>query len=902
MNNIQAKNFYSYFKECYKLDYREFSLDNILSTKYKYKWFATGKEELFNKALPILPFNNSKSELLEKEIELYKLEKTFYYGCFFILGKSDNPKVKDKRVCAPLLLYPCTIETEDAIQYIKIDNESPIVNRGIISKLDLNDASKSKDSFINQLVEYCTSNITDNAFELKKLLDIYFCNIDTEELVMYPNLWNNAKTKSYFNKTTTVVDSYKIIPAAGTVLIEKSLSSLKVLEDLESMALKNKFNNSLEHLLSGENVENTPPISYFKSRLNENQFQALQNASTYSNSVIIGPPGTGKSYTIASIVADTVIQGKSVLVVSKTKQAVEVIRRMLEKDFKLQQNIIHTTGHRYKVSLKAKIRRQLSGISARKTYGNNLSQIENLHEILTTTEKDFTNFIEKELYRSNLEFKSDLTFSEKFKLFINKVSYKLDDEIWVLFQRMNSTSKLLERELKVYVQKKISKQVDSNAFYYRKELSAYYDSLDSASFSEYKKIIESVDYRHILKVFPIWLANLSELNSVLPLKQDLFDLVIIDEATQCDIASALPAIYRAKKVIITGDPNQLKHYSFVSKLQQSKLLTNYNLPTDKIFDYRNRSILDVYISKVQNQNQVTFLREHYRSTPSLIEFNNKQFYEGQLEIMKSTPEYTSTSQIKLEYVGGRRNEKGINAEEAVSVFHKLDTLITKYKDLLEVPSIGIISPFSSQVTYLNSLLKKKYALSTLKKFDLLCGTPYNFQGSEREIILISFTVCKDTHHTAYYHLNKPEVLNVATTRAKSFQYVYTSVTEKEIKNESLLAKYFSFIKNYQGNIEKNSNTDIFQNEVVKILKTHTFENIKCSYPVAGSILDILVVHNNINYFIDLVGYPGQFLEAFTIERYKTLNRIGINCLPLHYSYWKNNQEKAIKKIINFINN
>ncbi len=412
--------------------------------------------------------------------------------------------------------------------------------------------------------------------------------------------------------------------------------------------------------------------------------------------------------------------------------------------------------------------------------------------------------------------------------------------------------------------------------------------------------MSTVNYENILQVFPIWLANLSDLNSVLPLQKELFDLVIIDESSQCDIASVLPAIYRAKKVIVAGDPNQLTHYSFVSKHQQNSKREQYDLPSDKLFDYRNRSALDVFTSRLPQQEQVSFLREHFRSTPSLIEFSNKHFYEGQLEVMKSTPEYTVKNQVELIQVDGTRDKKGINDIEAEAVLAKLDEIIQEYQKGDSVPTLGIISPFRSQVTYINSLLKKKYSLHTIKKFDLLCGTPYNFQGSEREIILLSFSVCSESHHSAFQHASKPEVLNVAITRAKSYQYVFTSVTEKEMPKDSLLASYFSFIINYSHIKADTDDTDAFQNEVVEVLANNQIPNVRCGYPVAGNILDVLVVYGGKNYFIDLVGYPGQFMEAFSMERYKTLSRVGINCLPVHYSYWKNNRDLAIQWILEFI--
>ncbi|MCU4164323.1 hypothetical protein [Carboxylicivirga caseinilyticus] len=55
-----AKDFYSYFKECYKLDYKEFTIDNILAQKYSFKWFVSQNEELIGDDLPIIPYINNK--------------------------------------------------------------------------------------------------------------------------------------------------------------------------------------------------------------------------------------------------------------------------------------------------------------------------------------------------------------------------------------------------------------------------------------------------------------------------------------------------------------------------------------------------------------------------------------------------------------------------------------------------------------------------------------------------------------------------------------------------------------------------------------------------------------------------------------------------------------------------
>nr|WP_255554181.1 AAA domain-containing protein [Mesonia aestuariivivens] len=666
------------------------------------------------------------------------------------------------------------------------------------------------------------------------------------------------------------------------------------------MAELEKFNSSLYQLLSSDRQEFSFQQSVYKTRLNTDQYKALQNAYRYSNSVIVGPPGTGKSYTITSIISDAVINNQSVLVVSKTKQAVEVLRQMLEKDFKLKNYLIHTTGHNYKVSLKAKIKRYLSGISAKINTNFDLEKVNQLSGQLDLLEQEFEAYIEKELKRSDLEFSPELSLWEKWQQFyLNTLTYN-GEKLWVIFEKINQVLEQLEKEASLYSKRKIALNIKNNSHRYRDEISTFYDALDTSSFSAYKRILKQVDFEHVLKAFPIWLANLSDLNSVLPLKADCFDLVIIDEATQCDIASALPALYRAKRVVIAGDPNQLRHYSFVAKAQQFSLQEKYNLPKDKIFDYRNRSVLDLFISKMKHQEQITFLREHFRSTPSLIEFSNRQFYDNQLEILKSTPTHIEEKQIELIKVKGKRNRKGVNEIEAEQVLHQLNKIIAAYKDETLKPSIGIISPFNSQVTHLNKLLSKHYELATLRQFNILCGTPYNFQGSEREIILISFGVCPETHHSAYIHLNKPEVLNVGITRAKSLQIVITSVGKNELKNDSLFYEYLTFIENFSHFNEEENTIDQFQDEVVKALQQEGVKGIKCGYPVAGNLLDILVTNNNKNYFIDLIGYSGAYREAFSLERYKTLARTDIKTLPLHYSFWKKDSKKAIDKLMEFI--
>lgn len=889
-------NFFNYYKDCYRLDYKEFTVHNVLNPKYKFKWFKKGKEELINAKSPIVYYDNKDVEKLEKELFLYKLEKSLYYGAFYFLGKDPLAGFsKDAIICSPLILFPCEIIEKDEDKFIKIDAGEFILNSSFLNKIVLNNIAKEK--LETRFTEIFSDSI-ENGFEIKKALDTYCENIDTSELMFYPQNWSISKIRSFL-KVHTPEQPFKIVPASGTIFIEKSIGSTKVITDLNAIANENALNTPLQELFNNQTTTHSVSKSYLENRLNPEQFKALNNSHQFNNSIIIGPPGTGKSYTISAIAVDAILQKKSVLVVSKTKQAVEVIRKNLINDFDLKDLLIHTSGHRFKTSLKAKIKRKLSGIVPR-GYGKD-SNIESLHKRSKKLAAKFEKLVLKELELSELTFKDKLTFREYFKKILLKFDKNENIEFLNTVLALNINSNQIINELRYYVRCYTNTTSFENASEHRSDLSTYYDALNAASFSESQHIIDSLDFKKILTIFPLWLTHLSELNTVFPQTKEMFDLVIIDEATQCDIATALPAIYRAKKVIICGDPNQLRHYSFIGKKQQFDLQTKYELPQNQIFDYRNKSILDIYLTKVSKQEQVTFLREHYRSTPSLIEFNNQEFYDQQLEIIKSTSEFVNDNQIELNYINGHRDGQGINKIEAEKVLQKLFELVETHKHSNPVPTFGIITPFSSQAKYINKLINNQFDLKIIKEFDILCGTPYNFQGSEREIIIISFTVCNKTHHSAFTHLNKAEVLNVGTTRAKSFQYIYTSVDKNDLNKESLFAKYLNFIENYQYQQKDNEDDlDLYQQEVTDFLSELNIENIQCGYPYAGAILDVFFTHHKKHFFIDLIGYPGKFNNSFSIERYKTFQRAGIYTLPLHYRFWKDNKNEAkalLQKII-----
>ena len=149
-------------------------------------------------------------------------------------------------------------------------------------------------------------------------------------------------------------------------------------------------------------------------------------------------------------------------------------------------------------------------------------------------------------------------------------------------------------------------------------------------------LVSQVDeLQKICQFLPVWVVtNLSAKNSI-PLKNTLFDILIIDEASQCDIASALPLMFRAKQVIIIGDPKQLKHISLLRETQDKSIASEKhveNLFLD--FSYTKNSLYDLAERTIKTKNeQPILLNEHYRSHPDIITFSNEYFYDRKLNIL-----------------------------------------------------------------------------------------------------------------------------------------------------------------------------------------------------------------------------------------------------------------------------
>jgi AAA domain len=253
-----------------------------------------------------------------------------------------------------------------------------------------------------------------------------------------------------------------------------------------------------------------------------------------------------------------------------------------------------------------------------------------------------------------------------------------------------------------------------------------------------------------LKVFQkVWVMNPLSVSQRLPLTKELFDVVIFDESSQIPIEDAIPAIYRAKQVVVVGDDMQMPPSKFFSTAKESLTLLD--------------------------QAQLHFNKEmfkwHYRSlSPELIQFSNWRFYDDNLMTFPAANSGSAISFIKIDGVF----ENGCNELEAEAIVEYL----SEAKGLAE---IGVIAFSLDQEKLIRSKLLKKNISDEL----LLIRNLENVQGIERDEIIISIGYGKNPEgkfRMNFGPVNQesgPNRLNVMFSRARKKMTVFSSVSSQD---------------------------------------------------------------------------------------------------------------------------
>lgn len=306
-----------------------------------------------------------------------------------------------------------------------------------------------------------------------------------------------------------------------------------------------------------------------------------------------------------------------------------------------------------------------------------------------------------------------------------------------------------------------------------------------------RKLMQHYD-REIFDLIPCWMASPEAVSAIFPMEK-IFDLVIFDEASQCFSEQGIPAMYRGKQIVITGDKMQLSPFDLykVRWGEESSEDEDPSLEIDSLLDLASQ-----YLMQVQ-------LRGHYRSQSlDLIEFSNQHFYNGNLTLL---PDKNILDEGKpaIDYIKVDGKWIGqINEIEAIKVVDVVEELIKEKPE----KSIGIVSFNARQQDYIMDMLELKVIEAGMVIPDnLFVKNIENVQGDERDIIIFSIGYAPDdkgkmNHHFGSLNIQKGENrLNVAITRAREKVIIVSSILPQQLKVEEtknegpkLLKKYLQY--------------------------------------------------------------------------------------------------------------
>jgi hypothetical protein len=303
--------------------------------------------------------------------------------------------------------------------------------------------------------------------------------------------------------------------------------------------------------------------------------------------------------------------------------------------------------------------------------------------------------------------------------------------------------------------------------------------------------MQGINFAEVIETLPLWVGQMRHLGEFLPFESKLFDLVVVDEASQVNIAEIIPAFFRGARICVVGDDKQLGLNAaglFTLNRQFEELIWNrhfadsgvlYSQADQRLLLVSKHSILDFIRSLGDGKVPQTTLDEHFRSYPQLASFTSDTFYQvdGGLRLMKEVPKNLELECFNCIEVGGARDA------ETKIVTNEIDELLRWLTKLIRArhyeqdpalrahgftnerpPTLGVISFLTSQRDVIRERVVEEFSPAEMQLCHLLVGTPEDFQGNERDIIFVTLGL-DGVSRWGRGHYEDRKRFNVATSRA-----------------------------------------------------------------------------------------------------------------------------------------
>ena len=552
-----------------------------------------------------------------------------------------------------------------------------------------------------------------------------------------------------------------------------------------------------------------PEAIIYPFGLNQSQKPAVERALSSKISIIQGPPGTGKTQTILNIIANVVRSGKTVAVVSNNNSATHNVAEKLEKknaDFLTaflgslanKQKFLETQTDVYpnmsEWVMSTEERRQLDQETT--VLSKELNEMLNAKNRIAEIEQEFLQLNPEQHYFEEYY----ATYSDAPTESLGKLSSQKILALWmefeqhaehesrlgllqklsIMFRFNRSALKLFLRspELAIpylqsqfYAVKRRELEVEKQELNCKLEHYAFDAKMDELTqkslrlfqaelatryhWQNNRQRFEMSDFRwnfaEFTREYPVVLSTTYSIKGTLSIDH-LYDYMIVDEASQVDLATGVLAFSCARNIVIVGDLKQLPNVLTEDDIRTSDAIwQRYSL--DERYRFSTHSLLSSALEIWQDA-PVTLLREHYRCHPKIINFCNQKFYHGKLIVM--TKDHDEPNVLAMYRTTAGNHARGHLNQRQIDVIQQ-EVLPRLHQQNFE--SIGIITPYRDQVTAIRRQLGDTYAVDTVHKF----------QGREQDAIILTSV---DNVITDF--VDDPHMLNVAVSRAVHSLAVVTS--------------------------------------------------------------------------------------------------------------------------------
>lgn len=740
--------------------------------------------------------------LLENEkLELSKVQKEYLMQIYYRHTlKEDSPN-----------------NTEFAISHLAIDkpnNRSYIVCYHNVNynpkegKLCLDETLRFNKTFIlKKLTEYGASR--DDA----KASLLQYTEMDVDRFIEHfkeDEEWGQKVINSNLRNGEIINTRPEMMILERDIIIDVRSTYNAILERIDNETLNVPLKSFLGRITGHDKRKKEPKIIICDEKINVDQTRVLYNAMKQPVTYVQGPPGTGKTQTILNVVLNGFYNEKTMIICSSNNKPVDGIIDKLDFEYRgtpipfpfIRLGNLKQVGQvldniKRLFDYKSTMEPDDEKIKLIKTSTDNKN--EKLNEILKKQEYHirYESFYKDALLLLNSVDENAKQFARNIKTRIDELEEQLrknpevkNQEVLNLFTPLRNDYKLMQ--FMYFTSLKYIRTLQRPAYNDLRAICNIEDKDERVS--EFNKwLAQDANMKRFTKAFPvIFTTNISAQRLGSP--NFMFDLVIMDEAGQCNIAHSLIPITKANSLLLVGDPEQLRPIVVIEDCINKMLRRKYSIPDN--YDYKRNSILDV-MRNHDSISQYVLLKYHYRCSRKIIDFSNKKYYESKLDI---TPINEDGSLVFLPTENQNVGDKNTAWEEV--------SAIIDYLKRNDYQNTVIITPFANQRELINQRLRDEHMDNIVK-----CETVHAMQGGESDTIILSTALSIKTRDRTFDWIkNNTELINVAVTRARKRLVV---ACDEDVLN-ALAKGERSDIVDLVNYVKSNGTSEVLLNESLKI--------------------------------------------------------------------------------------